>query len=322
MRRRQFLVASLMSALPSARSQAQNWPAPVTRFVVPYAPGSAIDTPARLIAERLTGALAATFIVENRPGAGGAVGAQAVAQAAADGSVFLFTSSSVSILPALHSHLGFDPLRDLSRQPGLRRAVGAAGAQGGAASPTYPTSSPRHVQLPGRLTYGSGGVGSSNHLAGALFASLANIDIMHIPYAAPARRSMLSMPVEIDLIFAPSLDVLRHVSQGQLAGPGITLPHAFPRLPDVPAIAEFVAGYAVPNWFAIFAPAHLPASLRATAWSDALAPLRDWPRCGAFRRGRRRAAARRARALAKRMAEEAPQVDWDPTDPVPMTRHL
>jgi tripartite-type tricarboxylate transporter receptor subunit TctC len=275
-RRRQFLVASLMSALPSARSQAQNWPAPVTRFVVPYAPGSAIDTPARLIAERLTGALAATFIVENRPGAGGAVGAQAVAQGAADGSVFLVTSSSVSILPALQPHLGFDPLRDLQPVSLVCDVPSALLVRKEAPFSSVPDLLAQARATPGKLTYGSGGVGSSNHLAGALFASLANIDIIHVPYRGTGQTINALYAGEIDLMFAPTLDVLGHVKQGRVRALGTTLPQRVPALPDVPAISEFVAGYAVSNWFAIFAPAHLPPSVRDRL-VDALEPLRDWP---------------------------------------------
>src|ERR1700720_4096267 len=102
MRRRSFLLFALIGSFSAFRSEAQNaWPVRVSRLIVPFAPGGALDTPARMIAQRLSSALGATFVVENRAGAGGAIGVQAVVQAPPDGSTFLFTSSSVSILPAL-----------------------------------------------------------------------------------------------------------------------------------------------------------------------------------------------------------------------------
>src|SRR6266851_264369 len=113
MRRRNFLLFALWSC-SALRSEAQNaWPVRVSRFIVPFSPGGALDTPARMIAQRLSTVLGATFVVENRAGAGGAIGAQAVVQAPPDGSTLLFTSSSISILPALQPKLGLDPRNGL-----------------------------------------------------------------------------------------------------------------------------------------------------------------------------------------------------------------
>ena len=170
MRRRTFILSALASGLAGAAARAQTaWPAHTARFIVPFAAGGALDIPARLIADRLTRDLAASFIIENRPGGGGAIGAQAVVQWPPDGSGLLFTSSSVAILPSLRQNLGFDPRRDLmplsivcdtptallvsakSRFTSVAQVIAEARAN------------------PGKLTYGSGGVGSSNHLAGASF---------------------------------------------------------------------------------------------------------------------------------------------------------
>ncbi len=291
---------------PVARAQ-EAWPVSVTRFIVPFAAGGALDVLARIIAERLTRELGATFVTESRPGAGGAIGTQAVVRAPPDGGTLLFTSSSIAILPALNPNLGFDPVRELlpvsvvcdvppvllvradSRFASLRELVAEARS------------------APGRLNYGSGGVGSANHLAGASFASMAGIDMVHIPYGGTAQTLNAIYGGQIDFIFAPTLDVLGHVREGRLRALGVGMPERVPALPDVPAIAEVVPGYAAPNWFAIFAPARLPESVRARL-VQALASLRDAPEL----RARLEAGAALPRLdgpepLAKRMAEEVPR---------------
>ncbi len=278
MRRREFLrfaaAGSCFAAVP-ARAQTA-WPAHTARFIVPFAAGGALDIPARLIADRLSHDLAASFLVENRTGAGGAIGAQAVVQWPPDGSGFLFTSSSVAILPALRANLGFDPQHDL--QPvSLVCDVPTAMLVG---AESRFTSVPQVIAearaKPGQLTYGSGGVGSSNHLAGASFASSAGIDLLHVPYrgAAPVLNAIYAG--QIDMMFAPTLEALGYVKQRALRALGVATPQRIAALPDVPAIVEFVPGYTVSNWFAMFAPAHLPDDLR-TRFVQALAALRDWP---------------------------------------------
>ena len=277
MRRRSFILSALASGVAGVSVRAQTaWPAHTARFIVPFAAGGALDIPARLIADRLGRDLAASFIIENRPGAGGAIGAQAVVQWPPDGSGLLFTSSSVAILPSLRQNLGFDPRRDLvplsivcdtptallvspkSRFTSVAQLIAEARAN------------------PGKLTYGSGGVGSSNHLAGASFANSAGIDLLHVPYrgAAPALNAIYAG--QIDAIFAQTMETLGLVEQGALRILGVATPQRLPKLPDVPAIAEVVPGYAVSNWFAMFAPARLPDDLR-TRFVAALAALRDWP---------------------------------------------
>jgi tripartite-type tricarboxylate transporter receptor subunit TctC len=270
------LLVALAGAAFACAAHAQTYPSAPVHILVPYPPGGAVDIIARTLGDELGRRWGQSIIIENRPGAGGAIGAQAVVQWPADGSGLLFTSSSVAILPALRQNLGFDPRRDLmplsivcdtptalvvsakSRFTGVAQVIAEAGAN------------------PGKLTYGSGGVGSSNHLAGASFANSAGIDLLHVPYrgAAPALNAIYAG--QIDAIFAQTLETLGLVEQGALRILGVATPQRLPALPDVPAIAELVPGYAVSNWFAMFAPAHLPVDLR-TRFVAALAALRDWP---------------------------------------------
>ena len=282
MKRRNFLLAAFWSC-SGFRSEAQSvWPVRVSRFIVPFAPGGALDTPARMIAQRLATVLETTFVVENRAGAGGAIGLQAVVQAPPDGSTLLFTSASVAILPALQPNLGLDPRNDLLPISLVCDLASALLVRANSRFTSLPQLIAEARSAPGRLTYGSGGVGSANHLAGASFASKAGIELLHVPYRGMAQTLGGLYSGDIDLVFSPTLDVMAHLGQGgMLRALGVTLPERLPAMADVPAIVEFVPGYAVSNWFAIFAPARFPNDLRSRL-VQALASLRDGPEVQAY----------------------------------------
>jgi tripartite-type tricarboxylate transporter receptor subunit TctC len=305
MRRRTFLLSALASGLADMSTRAQApWPVHTARFVVPFAAGSAIDVPARMIAERLNAELGATFIIENRSGAGGAVGAQLVVQAPPDGSTFLATSSSLASLPALRPSLGFDPEHDLLPVSMICDVPSALLVRADSHLTSVSQLIAEARAKPGHLSYGSGGVGSSNHLAGASFATLAGIELLHVPYRGTAAVLNGLYAGDVDLMFAPTLEVLGHVRQGALRALGVTMPQRVPAIPDVPAIIEFVPGYVVSNWFAIFAPAKLPGELRAR-FVKALASMRDWPELQArFTAGAAIARLDGPEPLAKQLAED------------------
>ena len=173
---------ALIGSCSTAQSEAPaDWPVRVSRFIVPFAPAGALDTPARMLAQRLSSELGATFIVENRSGAGGAIGAQVVVQAPPDGGTFLFTSSSVAILPALQPNLGFDPQRDLVPVSLVCDVASVLLVRANSPFTSVPQLIAEAGSAPRRFSYGSGGVGSSNHLVGASFASMAGIEMLHVP---------------------------------------------------------------------------------------------------------------------------------------------
>jgi tripartite-type tricarboxylate transporter receptor subunit TctC len=248
----------------------------VSRFIVPFAPGGALDLPARMIAQQLGPALGSTFIVENRPGAGGAVGAQAVIQGAADGSMLLFTSSSVSIIPALQPTLGLDPIKDLQPISLVCDVASVLVVRANSRFTSVQQIITEAKSAPGRVSYGSPGLGSSNHLASASFGSLAGIDMLHVPYRGNAQTLNAIYAGDIDFMFVPTLDILGHIREGTLRALAVSLGERLPALPDIPTIAETVPGYAVSNWFAMFAPARLPEEQRSRL-VKALATIRDWP---------------------------------------------
>ncbi len=276
MERRTLGLAALGLAGPTLARGQDAWPVRTVRFVVPQAAGSPIEIPTRIAAEHLTRRLGATVIVENRAGAGGGIGTQFVAQQAPDGATFLATSSGVAILPTLQPSLGFNPLRDLDPVSLLCDVPSGLLVAARSSFNSVPELLDRAKARPGELTYASGGVGSANHLAGALFCALAGAAMTHVPYRGVSQAVTAVYAGEIDLIFGSTLELLQHVGQGRARLLGVTTPARVPALPDVPAIAEFVPGYAAPNWFCLMAPKGLRPALLSRLVAE-LASLRDAP---------------------------------------------
>ncbi|WP_158292074.1 Bug family tripartite tricarboxylate transporter substrate binding protein [Paracraurococcus ruber] len=305
--RRRRLLATPALLLPARAWAEDAWPGRPVRIVIPFGAGGPIDNVGRLLAEQLRDRLGQPFLIDNRPGAGGSIGIRAVIQALPDGTVFLLTSASLASVPALYPAQELDPRRLLApvslvadvptamvvRADGPWRSVRAVAAAA--------------RDWPGELTYGSGGAGSSNHLAGALFASAAGITLEHISYrgAAPAMIALLAG--EIDMVFASTVETLPHVQAGRARLLGVATERRVPSLPETPAIGEVVPGYVALNWYAIAAPRATPPAIIARL-SQALAALRDLPEVKA-----RFAAAGTAplltgpEALAARLETEVPQ---------------
>ena len=307
MRRRTLALASLALAGPASLRAEEPWPVRTVRLIVPQAPGSPIEIPTRIVADRLSRRLGASVIVESRAGAGGGIGSQYVAQQPPDGGTFLATSAGISIIPTLQPALRFDPRRDLDPvslmcdvPSGL--LVRAESPFGGLARLLD------HARAhPGELTYASGGVGSANHLAGALFCAMAGVEMTHVPYRGVSQAVTAVYSGDIALIFGSTLELLQHVRQGRARLLGVTMPARVPALPEIPAIAEFVPGYAAPNWFCLMAPRGLPAPLLDRLAAE-LAALRDAPELQArMAEGAATARMDGPAPLAERLAEEVPK---------------
>lgn len=305
---RRTLGLGLIALSPPAIARAQDpWPARTTRLIVPQAPGSPIEIPTRLVADHLSRALTATFIVESRPGAGGGIGSQYVAQQPPDGATLRATSAGISIIPTLQPSLGFDPQRDLAPVSLLCDVPSGLLVRAESPFATLPQLLAQARSRPGELTYASGGVGSANHLAGALFCAMAGVEMTHVPYRGVSQAVTAVYSGDISLIFGSTLELMQHVRQGRARILGTTMPQRVPALPEVPAIAEIVPGYAAPNWFCLMAPRGLPPALLARL-TTALAPLRDAPDF----QSRMAEGAATARMdgpgpLAARLAEEVPK---------------
>jgi tripartite-type tricarboxylate transporter receptor subunit TctC len=274
-RRSLLALPALLPAL-RARAQEEAWPARPVRIVIPFGAGGPIDTIGRMLAEQLRERLGQPFIIDNRPGAGGSIGIRTVVQAPPDGATFLLTSSSLASVPALYPSQGLDP-RQVMAPISLVADVPTAmvvRAEGPFRSVQDVLAAAR--ARPGVLTYGSGGVGSSNHLSGALFASAAGVELSHISYrgAAPAMTALYAG--EIDMVFASTVETLPHVHAGRVRLLGVATERRVDSLPEAPAINEIVPGYVALNWYAIAAPRGLPQAIVARM-AETLGGLRDLP---------------------------------------------
>jgi tripartite-type tricarboxylate transporter receptor subunit TctC len=244
-----------------AQAQTQDWPtSAAVRVVVPFAAGGPVDVPARLMNERLSAQTKGTFIVENRGGAGGAIGAQQVAQAAPDGQMLLFTTSSISIAPALYPNLPFDPL-ELTMISLIAEVPIVLAVRGDSPIKTLAELIAKAKAEPGKITFGSGGVGTGNHLSGELLKTLAGINLLHVPYRGMAPGMTALYAGDIDSVFSSTIEALQPARDGRLRVLGICSPERLTELPDVPSIAELVPGYAMANWYGLFGPNGLPPAI-------------------------------------------------------------
>lgn len=247
-----FAVALVSSWVAAA----QPWPSRPVRIVVPYAPGGGIDAVARTLAQKLTEQTGASFIVENRTGAAGIIGAELVARAAPDGHTLFASATEFAINPAVKSKLPYDPMKDFAHVSQLATVQFILGGH-----PSVPARNVKELVAlakarPGVLTYGSSGTGGGPHLAGELFQSMAGIKWTHVPFkgAAPATIGVLSG--EIDFTFGATIGLLGPVQSGKLRPVAVTGAKRFAELPNVPTVSESgVSGYIATGWYGLYAPA-------------------------------------------------------------------
>jgi tripartite-type tricarboxylate transporter receptor subunit TctC len=259
MRRCTLLVAALLLASQAA---AQSWPSKPVRIVVPLSAGGFADVPARILAPRLGAQLGGSFFVENRPGAGGTIGADLVAKSEPDGYTLLFTATPHVISPWLYKKLPYDALHDF-----VPVALIASGPYALVVPADFPVHSVRELiaaakAQPGKFDYASSGNGSAQHLVTALFATMAGIDIIHVPYkgSGGALQDLLGGRVKLQLAGIPN--VINHVRSGRLRALGVTSAQRWPDLPEVPTIAEGgVPGYEATLWLCMLAPAGTPQAI-------------------------------------------------------------
>lgn len=244
----------------SAAAQAQTaWPTRPIRIIVGYAPGGSTDVTARIVGQAISERLGQPVIIENRPGAAGNIGADATAKADPDGYTLLMTTSStVAANPSLYKSLPFNvrtdfaPITLTAFIPNLLVANPSVPAENIADFIAYLKANP------GKLNFGSAGNGSSQHLSGELFNSLAGVHMVHVAYrgGAPAVNDLLGGQIQV--IFAPLVEVIQQVRADKVKALGITTARRSPLLPDVPTIAETLPGYEVTLWNGLLAPAKTP----------------------------------------------------------------
>jgi len=262
--RRQFLyLAAGAAALPAVSrfAWAQAYPTRPVRIIVGVAAGGGGDLIARVMGQWLSERLGQPFVIENRPGGGGNIGTEAVVRAPADGYTLLLCSTQNATNAALYDKLNFNFVRDIAPVASITRGTYVM-----VVNPSVPAKSvPEFIAYakanPGRITFGSAGIGGGNHLAGELFKMMAGVDMVHVPYRgiAPALNDLLDGQVQVAFASTPSS--IEYIRAGRLRALAVTTMSRAEAPPDIPTVGEFVPGYEATAWFGIGAPRNTPAEI-------------------------------------------------------------
>ena len=274
--RRKFLhLAAGAAALPVVAriARADTYPSHPVRLVVGFAAGSTTDILARLMGQWLSQSLGQQFVIDNRPGAGGNIGAETVVKAAPDGYTLLMVPPAVAANAALYEHLNFDFLRDTAPVAGVVRVPNVAEVH-----PSLPVNTiPELIAYAkaNKLSYASAGIGTPSHLAGQLFNVMTGVNLQHVPYRGdgPAMADLIAGQVPV--AFATMIASIEHIRAGQLRPLGVTTLKRSDVLPNLPSISEFVPGYETSSWFGIAAPAGTSADIIEILNREANAGLAD-----------------------------------------------
>jgi tripartite-type tricarboxylate transporter receptor subunit TctC len=262
--RRSFLQlaagAAALPALPRV-ARAQAWPSRPVRIVVGFPAGGATDIQARLMGQWLSERLGQQFIIENRAGASGNIGTEAVARAPADGYTLLQIVTPHAINAALYSSLNFDFVRDIAPVICAARLAYVIVVHPSVPATTLPEFIAWAKANPGKINYGSAGPGTPQNIACELFKMMAGVDLVHVPYrgGAPATNDLVGGHLQV--IFAPLSESIQHVKAGKLRALAVTATARLDVLPEVPTVADFVPGYEASGFAGIGAPRNTPAEI-------------------------------------------------------------
>lgn len=256
-------------------AHAQAYPSRPVRLIIPFSPGGAADVPGRILGDRLTQAVGQQVVVENRPGAGSTIGAEAAAKSPPDGYTIFMISNTHFVSAALYKKLPYDPLNDYTPISQVTSAPNVL-----IVHPSLPAKNVKELitlarARPGDINYASSGNGSTQHLTGALFSKMAGIRMTHIPYrgSGPVTADLLAGQVQVG--FPGIAGMLPHIKSGRLRALGVTSAKRSPELPDIPTIAEAgVKGYEMVAWFGIAGPKGLPRDLQMKLHAEILKVLK------------------------------------------------
>jgi len=254
--------AALLLAFCLGSAAAQDWPTRPLRIVVPFSPGGAVDGPTRAVAQELGRRLGQPVIIDNRPGAGATIGSEAVAKSAPDGYTLLLASQTNAIAASLYPKLNFSPVDDFATISLLGREPGVL-----VVHPSLPVKSVAELvayakERPGQLNYASSGNGSGQHLFMAMFASMAGIQLVHVPYRGSGQATTDLLAGTVPMAMPGTAGMVAHVKAGKLRALAVSGSTRSPQLPDVPTLAEAgIAGYSAYVWLGLLAPKGTPAAV-------------------------------------------------------------
>jgi tripartite-type tricarboxylate transporter receptor subunit TctC len=262
--RRTFLHLAGGAAALTAVSQlarAQAYPTRPVRWIVPFSPGGPFDIVARPMAQWLTERLGQEFVIDNRPGAGGNIGTEAVVRAPADGYTLLMAGTFNAINATLYDKLNHNFIRDIAPVGTITRQPNVI-----VVNPSFPAKTvPEFIAYakanPGKINFATGGVGSSPHVSGELLKTMAGINMIHVPYrgATPAITDLIAGQVHV-VLTAP-FGVIEHIRAGKLRALAVTTATSSEALPDVPPVGDFVPGFEATAWFGVGAPRKTPTEI-------------------------------------------------------------
>jgi tripartite-type tricarboxylate transporter receptor subunit TctC len=249
-------------ALPRLAS-AQAYPTRPVRIVAGFAAGGGVDVTARLIGQRLAGRLGQSFVVENRPGAGGNIGTEAVVNAAPDGYTLLLATVPNAVNASLYDRLNFNFIRDTAPVAGIIRVPMVVLLNPSVPAATVPEFIGYAKANPQKVNMASAGNGSAPHMAGELFKMMAGVNLVHVPYRGqgPALSDLLGGQVQV--LFAATPGTTDYIATGRLRALAVTSASRVEMLPELPPVADFVPGYEASQWYGISAPKNTPAGIVA-----------------------------------------------------------
>lgn len=253
-----ILVAGAL-ACTAFGAAADNYPSRPIKWVVPFTPGGAMDSMARTLGEKMAQSMGQPVVIENRPGAGGTIGSSMVAKADPDGYTMMIVSIGHAVNPALYPKLSYDGIKSFEPVSLVGIVPNVLVAHSAAKFNSVNELITQARAQPGKITYASAGTGTTIHLAAELFNSMANVDILHVPYkgSAPAVTDLLGR--QVDIMFDSVSSAKPHIDSGRLKAIAVTTSKRSTALPNVPTVAEAgLKGYELNGWYAVFVPAGTP----------------------------------------------------------------
>jgi len=282
MARRRFLqlaagaaVLPAVSRMGRGQAWAQAYPARPVRVIVPFGPGGGTDIVARLIGQWLTDRLGQSFVVENRPGAGGNLGTEAVVRAPPDGYTLALIGAPSAINATLYEKLSFNFIRDIAPVAMIVRFPNVLVINPSVPAKTVPEFIAYAKANPGKLNMSSPGIGSTPHVAGELFKMMAGVDLVHVPYRSVAAGLTDMIGGQVQVTFGTAASTIEYIRAGTLRALAVTDAERSDALPELPTIAEFVPGYEATAWFGMGAPRDTPAEIITTLNREINASLAD-----------------------------------------------
>jgi tripartite-type tricarboxylate transporter receptor subunit TctC len=276
MRRRDFIkvIGGMAAAWPLA-ARAQSYPMRSVRWIVGFAAGGPNDILARLIGQWLSDRLGQQFVIENRPGAGGSIGTEAVVNAPADGYTLLLVSTANAVNATLYGKLNYNFVHEIAPIVGIMRVPNIMEV-----NPSVPVKTVQEFIAyakanPGKINMGSGGNGTSQHVSGELFKMLTGVDMVHVPFRGAALALTDLLGGQLQVMFDPMPNAIGQIKAGKLRPLAVTTAMRSETLPDLPTVAEFVPGYEASSWYGVGVPKNAPAEIVAKLNQEINAALTD-----------------------------------------------